>query len=224
MQTKAKFRFIEFIRPTCYWPHPYTLEQAFGVFRWMVQTGKPFIDQGRWGQHTVKSLLSKKPTCVNFSYVEPIVSIDDLRERFHYAILSDYVGPQLRAWREKFRIRPDGEAVISFPHHKWHTADSSEAEFASGLSALLRSEGQLGVRLNRCHSKARWIHSVQIDLHAAYSFRLGYGYPNDSSTWYVTLARQASGETFRATTARAVRKLAGLVSGNVAEANRRETA
>lgn len=211
MKTKAKYRFIEFVRPDGWWPQPYTLEQAFGVFAWILKTGSKIYDQSGWGRRDIRSLLSCKPTCVNFSEVEPVVSVQDLERRFHHAILSGFVGPNIRAWREKLGITPDGEAIISFPHHGWKGGPFSEHDARCGIDALLGAEGRLGVQLNECHSRAREIYGVRLHWRGSYRFVLRYGY--DGSEWDWLLARQLPGEAFYTTFQRAQRRLADLVDG-----------
>ena len=215
MKTKAKYRFVEFIRPDCYWPQPYTLEQAFGVFAWMLRTGEGYGDQSCWGRSSILSLLSGKPSCVNFSAVDPIRSVDDLRRRFHYALLSSCVGESLKLWRSKFDVRPDGNAIISFPHHGWRAAPFDEHRAEIAVNALLNSEGRLGVQLNEFHSRAREILGVDLHWRGSYRFVLNYGYGYEGSVWRHLLARQLPRESFYAVLGRAQKKLSTLVDGKL---------
>lgn len=211
MKTKATYKFIEFIRPDGYWPLPYTLEQAFGVFAWMLSTGDGYHDDGRWGRHDIRSLLSCQPTCCNFSQVRPIGNVADLQRRFHHAILSGYVGPRLQEWRETFGVTPSGKAIISFPHHGLRGYETSEHGIARGVDALLGAKGRIGVQLNQYHSRAREINGVSLHWHNRYWFVLNYGC--DGSEWQWTLAKQLPGEAFYTTLRRAQKHLASLVDG-----------
>lgn len=209
MRSKVTVKFIDLIRPDCYWPMPYTIEQAFGIFRWMLETGEPYRDRGDWGWHCVKGLLSKKPTCVSFSEIEPITSVEDLRDRFHYAILSQYVGPNIEAWREKYRITPAGKAIIHFPHYEMHE-HSCEADCQRGIDALLGASGFLTTQLNEFHRGAKQILGVKLHFCRTWEFILDYGY--DHSVWHHTLARQPRGEPFLKTFQRAVDRLGELTA------------
>lgn len=208
MKSKATYKFIDFIRPGGYWPHPYSIEQAFGVFSWMLKTGESYHDQGRWGRHDVRSLLSCKPTCVNFSEVDPIASVKDLERRFHYAILDDCVGPNLGQWRHNFGVTPTGRAIIHFPHDDGTTSNASARD---GLDALMNATGRLGVQLNEYHPLAREICGVRLHWRHTWRFVLDYGY--QGSVWHRTLSRQLPKETFYTAFRRAQRALCGLVDG-----------
>jgi hypothetical protein len=72
----------------------------------MVKTGKDYRQQGRWGSSGPIELLSKS-SGLGLSSVEPITSIDDLRERFQFAMFSGHGGEATRRWREDFNIHPD---------------------------------------------------------------------------------------------------------------------
>lgn len=214
MKSKATIRFIEFIRPDSYWPYPYSLEQAFSVFQWMLKTGEDYQDHGRWGSQNIKSLLSCKPTCTNFSEVDPIRSVDDLQRRFHFAILSNSCGQRLKEWRETFRVTHDGCRTIHFPHHDYGTAVgfNCETQFNDGINSFLQAKGQLNVQLNEYHERAVYIHRVDLHCRGYYRFVLKYGYHNDSSEWSHLLAKQTPHEAFGTTFARAKKKLDELMS------------
>lgn len=221
MKTKTRYSFIEFLRPDSYWPTPYTIEQAFGVFRWLAQTGYAYEDKTRWGVQNIFSLLSGNPTCVNFSEVDPIRSVADLRRRFHYAFLSSYLGPNLQRWREEHGIRPDGEKVIAFPHHAFDDLPDSNANCCNAIDALLGASGFLRKQLNNCHRDAREIDGVELTLGSRYSpvltwrFRLRFGV--DGSRWYRTLAESNPNEPFLHTFRRASQKLHDLTGGKWTE-------
>ncbi|GJD87780.1 hypothetical protein BHAOGJBA_1285 [Methylobacterium hispanicum] len=92
---------IELLRPFGYWPQPLSLEQAFELLRWMVATGasKPeYTSQLRWGRAGVTELLSSS-SGLSYDRVEPITSIEDLRRRFHMAILARPQSRGQELWR-----------------------------------------------------------------------------------------------------------------------------
>lgn len=209
IRTKATYRMIEFVRPDCF-PYPYNLDQAFGVFHWMLKTGAKFCDDSRWGRQNVLSLLSCKPSCVNFSQVEPVTSVADLRQRFHYAILSGSVsvGPSLTRWRELLKVTPQGVRTIVFPYTTGRSVSAKE------LDAFLASTGRIGCQLNSFHNRARDIVSICIQFHCrAMWFELQYGY--EGSVWRHKLARQVPGETFTSTYRRAQAALLRLIDGEI---------
>ena len=209
MKTKAKINFIEFVRPNCYWPAPYSLEQAFGVMQWMVATGKSLPERederGRWGISNVECLLSMKPTCVNSYAIDPIHSVQDLRRRFHYALLSSYESLRVERWREKYGIFVTGTRWIQFPH---------EGSWGSGVGGqevdrLLGATGTLTTQLNQYHAGAVEIYSAPVSISGrGFSFVLNYGY--DGSRWFHTLAESENGESFGQTFRRAEAAFAAL--------------
>jgi hypothetical protein len=213
MKTKATYSFAEFIRPDCFWPHPYTLEQAFGVLKWMIDSGQGYFDATRWGTQTIEGLLSKKPTCTGFREIEPVISIDDLRERFHYALLSRNVGPNLARWRREQGIEVGGKRTMVFPHG----FIGSNHDFKVGLSALMATSGRLKVQLNECHSRATEVYGVALHTNASapgWRFVLRYGF--DGSMWYHVLSRQTKKETFGTAFKRAKTAICDLMIGGAA--------
>jgi hypothetical protein len=119
MKTKAKIAFVEFLRPDFYWPNPYTIEQAFEVFRWMVRTGTAYERSTRWGRNGPIETLSCSPSCTGFGYVAPIVSLDDLRRRFHFGLLSAHTTSSgVDEWRGAENTHVGAEKIIAFRHHK----------------------------------------------------------------------------------------------------------
>lgn len=212
LRTKAKYRFVEFLRPNCYWPHPYSIEQAFGVFAWMVETGQSHKRRGQWGEHTIECVLSKKPTCVSIRTIEPIESITDLRERFHYAIFDQY-SPASEAWRSASDVDAYASKILTFPHYQYNQAPECQAHLKGGLEELLGASGRLAVPLNKFHEEAREIKGVALTYSTfihGWEFRLMYGY--DGSRWSHKLAQQGNGETFTDTYLRARSSLAKLVA------------
>lgn len=210
MKTKATYDWIDFVRPDGYWPYPYTIDQAFGVFAWMMKTGSHTKHSTTWGMQGVYELLSCKSSCVNFHSVDPIISLDDLRKRFHYAILGK-AGSSVQLWRQKYGILIGKRRQIHFPHFSYECDRAkSEHDIKVGLDCLLGSTGRLGVQLNKYHSRAREAYGVKIHWRGVYLFELNYGY--QGSVWRHTLSRQLPSETFTTAAARAGRKLAELMN------------
>lgn len=213
MKTKAKYNFVEFMRPKgSYWPLPYTIEQAFGVFGWMIESGQPFARRGRWGEHTIECLLSGPgaSSCTGIRTICPIISVDDLRQRFHDAFFDSY-SPMAADWRKSCGINAYASKTIAFKHHDRGTGGDSEAGFRKSLDALLAGGGTLTTQLNKYHRDAVDILSVELTYSIyrhGWSFRLEYGY--DGSHWFHNLAQQWKGDTFYGTFARAQAALAKL--------------
>jgi hypothetical protein len=215
LRTKARIRFIGFVRPDGYWPYPYTIEQAFHVFHWMVVTGEKYR---KYGWPGVYDLLSKQPTCLGISEVYPITSIDDLRSRFHYALLSRSRNCFVHNWRADNGISVTAEKILTFPHYEpFHPTSAHESEKAvhEALSSLLAgSRGKvLGVSLNPCHPKATWVGGVTVHIDRnGFSFIMDYGYVEDLG-WCHTLAATEAKEPFTDVLHRAEVTLAALIEG-----------
>lgn len=193
IRTKAKIRFIEFLRPGCFWPYPYTLEQAIGVYSWMADSA---VSHFRKRHHNpVFALLGCQPSCL-FSELKPITGIDNLRQCFHYALL-DSVGSQVAEWKAKNGIAVDGSRMIGFRHHEYGTGPACEASMKTGLDSFLELTGTLTPQLNEYHADARNILGVKL-TYCTYSrgwrFELEYGV--DGSVWTYPLAQQRKGQTF----------------------------
>ncbi len=119
MKTKAKIAFVELVRPDCWWPQPYTIEQAFEVFRWMARTGRQYERPTRWGRNGPLETLSCAPSCTGHDSVTPIKSLADLRQRFHFGVLSAMTTSNgVNEWRQAEQIYIGSERVLSFRHHK----------------------------------------------------------------------------------------------------------
>lgn len=216
-KTKMTVRLIDLLRPDSYWPHPLSIEQAFGVFQWMVRTGAEF---SAWGRSGVYDLIQCKPTCIGADGAGPVVSIDDLRRRFHFAILSDHASDLARQWRSAAGVAVDSEPTIDFRHDapfKIGPLGSEQAiKEALRLFFLSTSEGELAVSFNSIHSKARCSQGGSIHVRPnCFAFKLGFGY-GDGSSWDVLLAETRDRETFVDTLRRALWTLA-LIRGEVVE-------
>lgn len=212
-RTKAKIRFIEFLRPDCYWPSPYNLEQALHVFQWMVRTGAEYR---QYPQSGVWELLSFQPTCIGFFNVKPITGIADLKKRFHYALLSRYASTAAEEWRKDYGINTGGERLIYFSHYRPYGGgvllgeSTSEYNIEKRFESFLNTTGRLKVSLNECHKKARQIKGIDLAVDEdGFKFILHFGY-NESGGWEYQLARTRKGESFLDTFSRAIKELNAL--------------
>jgi hypothetical protein len=229
LRTKALIRFIEFVRPDSFWPQPYSLEQAFHVFQWMVRTGKEFSKYQRSG---VFDLLNKKATCCGAWNIDPIISVSDLRERFHHALLSAYGSELVSQWRKKNNICITEKKWIAFPHYtpfENSEAFGSESDLKDALNDLLtKSRGKFfNFSPNSCHPKATWIEKVFVNVTPeGFRFMARYGYEEDegSSSWDYVLARSDAMTTpFAQTLAEAIKKLNELTAPKDEERGSAET-
>jgi hypothetical protein len=214
ISTKAKYKFIEFLRPGSYWPSPYTIEQAFGVFGWMIESGQSFQRRGQWGYHTIECLLSRpgKSSCTGLFTIDPVRSVDDLRQRFYAAFFDSY-SPMAAAWRMACGIDAYKSKVIAFKYHDHGTGGNSEHGFKESLNAMLSGGGTLTTQLNQYHRDAVDILGVSLtysSYHRGWAFSLEYGY--DGSHWFYPLSKQLKGDTFYATFARAQAELGKLTA------------
>lgn len=214
IRTKAKLRLINFLRPDCF-PYPYAIEQAFHVFQWMVLTGKDYTKYGRPG---VFELLSMSPSCLGFSSVRSITSLEDLRRRFHYALLSVTEMPLVAEWKRVNGISIEAEKWLHFPHYTPFIGNplGSERDIQDALSKLLgQSRGTtLNTSLNSCHPGARWVGGVSIIVSpSGFKFVMDYGFVEDTG-WSHTLAESENNEPFTDVLRRAIAALASMTAQN----------
>lgn len=208
---------IELLRPDSYWPQPLSIEQAFELMRWMVETGSAgkYSSQLRWGTCGPIDLLSAT-SGIGYHYVIPVESVDDLRKRFHFAVLARPSSEGQEQWREDFNINPLAVVTIKRPTYRpfegaAHLGWRSERDIADALKALCSgSRGErMAVSLNSFHKDTvNWLHGVSVAISASdgFSFSLTYGEnPVDghASRWAETIARSRKGESFLDTMARA---------------------
>lgn len=213
---KASIRFIDFVRPDGYWPAPYTLEQAFEVFRWMVRTGVAMKlakgDTGTWGTSTVNNLLGTQPTCTgNIHGGVNIYSIDRLRKGFQYAVLSGHAGQLQSRWRHENNVLPTGERIIHFRHHAPFFGPQSEADIRTALETYFsmgQQEPQIRLvkQLNSSYADAVELQSTNVRIMPD-GFRFWIQYGVDGSGWDHELTRTKGNETFIETFQRADRVL-----------------
>lgn len=227
IQSRFRVSFIELLRPSHIWPSPYSIEQAFQVLRWMTTTGLDYRADTRWGDQGVFEVLSLKPSCRGFSSVSPITSLADLRQRFHYAILSKSENPIVDKWRRDHDILPDGQATIPYPVYKdWGVREpfTNQAELKGALTELLEppkcQKLQMAVALNTVHGKETAVyHDVQIKVSRnGFAFILRYGDEARhafGSQWDEVIASTRGKETFIDTAVRAYANYHGLVFGKI---------
>lgn len=196
--SKAKIHFAELVRPDSYWPQPYTIEQAFQVYRWLIKTGKPFAKYGEYGAYDL--MIGRGVMGSSDLHYEPIRSLPMLRERFHRAILGRSNGLNANDWRRRERIAFGQNRVITFPHYAPFLGTPllgtirSEASLRKILDSYFTASGNLRVQLNECHSAAIEIKSLVVNVETydfQFRFDLHYGY--DGSSWTHNLA---TGEQF----------------------------
>lgn len=212
VRTKAKIRFIDFVRPD-HFPYPYSIEQAFHVFQWLVATGSEFT---RYQHPGVYDLLSMKPSVCGIDPVYPITSLSDLQRRFHWALLSGNEVPLVVDWKKSHGISIQTTKWIRFPHYDPFAGTSafkSEDAVRKALEKLLgESRGKdLNVSLNSCHLGARWVRDVKVAVHPkGFTFVMDYSFPEDSSWWHYSLATTENNEPFTDTLRRAIDALAQM--------------
>lgn len=214
----ATIRLIEFLRPDPFWPWPYSLEMGFQALRWLIASAADarFIEPHQWHTSCAVGLMGGEGA--QNGACRPITSLDDLKQRFVYALLgSDRHHPEVTRWREHCGIHPTAEIEMRFRHYKPHYPPShlpwrSEAQIREALTALLeRCPGQkLNVQLNSVHRRARVVQRVGIYIGPRrFRFVLNYGF-NDArrdpcaSTWSAELATSRNDEPFLDVLARAV--------------------
>jgi hypothetical protein len=209
LRQKARYSFIELVRPDGY--VPYSIEQHFGIFRWMVATAKATeptkAETGQWGASNPQCLLNMHPACVNDYDVSGVSSIAQLGERFHFALLSREAGASARRWRQQNGIGVMEQRILHFPHYApfcgapLQGKPRSEEDIRKALDELLASDGTLTAQLNSFHADAKEVYGVKVVVSPeGFSFVLSYGF--DGSSWNHTLADtpnmwEGEGDTFR---------------------------
>jgi hypothetical protein len=193
LRTKVKVEFAELVRPNGYWPQPYSLEQAFQVYRWIVKTGKRFSEYQRRG---VYDLLTGCGSVGNTDlYYDPIRSIEMLRKRFQFAILGRSNCKAAEEWRAKEKIAFGQERILHFPHYAPFVGSPvlgqvlSEAQIKNLLDAYFATTGNLIVQLNQFHPDAVEIVEMVLRVDTCrFEFQFGLQYGYDGSSWWHQLA------------------------------------
>lgn len=228
----ARIDLIEFLRPEPLWPYPYSLEMAFSVLRWLIETAShpQFEEQYEYHRSSAAGVMGAEGAINGAG--RPIANIDDLKNRFVDALLmSDRCRPDVTRWREAHGISPMSHHEMRFAHYKPHHLPAhlpwrSESEVRQALRDLLeRSTGRkLAVSLNSVHKRARTIQRVGVMVAPKYfRFVLNYGLTDArknryDSTWTHELAMSKKGEPFLDTLARAIEHLEGLLQGTAQKA------
>ena len=178
------------------------------------RNGRPYKDSLRWGISGVRELLSGG-SGLNLSQVSPIQSIEDLKTRFHLALLSKNARPASRRWRAELGICVDGEITLPYRHYRpfdgvQHCGYRLESDIRSAVTRMLSTKAgaKLAVSFNSTHTKAQTVHAVEIAIDEGFEFNLRYGFNamcagQTDSEWTETLARTEGKETFVETLARA---------------------
>ncbi len=213
---------IEFVRPDGYWPQPFTIEQAFEVFRWMVTGAALHSEPSYWGRMAAIDLLSAT-SGEGHDHVIPVRGIQDLRSRFHYGILGRLSAKSQLAWRKALGIDVAATVQIRARVHKPfagapHLGFRSEGHIRETIERI--TTGSVGATmawsLNSSHRGCRTLHHVRIAVGAeGFAFHLSYGDPLDTSysQWTERIAATRDRETFLETLARARDAFDMLVHG-----------
>jgi hypothetical protein len=199
LRQMARYDFIDLVRPDSF--EHYTVEQRFGVFRWMVATAMKVratpAETGQWGVSGPITLLSMKPTCIDDCChgPEPISSLADLKGRFSYALLSAEAGPSAVRWRLESRIAVTERRHLAFPHYTPFAGAPlngklvSEHDIEQAVKQLFASRGALTTQLNSCHASAVDIQCVTVRVSPqGFAFTLHYGIEGESCSWTHSLA------------------------------------
>ena len=196
--SKAKIHFAEFVRPDSYWPQPYSIEQAFQTYRWMIKTGKRHSHAYEYGVYDM--LIGGGVRGSADMYYNPVDSLDTLRKYFHRAVLARPNCKDSDIWRKKERIGFGEHRILHFPHYAPFVGSPllgrvvSEAQIKRLLDAYFYLSGNLCVQLNSCHAGAIEIIGAVIRVSTydfTFEFDLAYGY--EGSRWWHHLA---AGEQF----------------------------
>jgi hypothetical protein len=245
LRQKAKIDLIEFVRPSGYWPQPYSIEMAVSVLQKMIETGEGFFEKHTWNTTSVGSLLGGANA--DNVYPNPITSLDDLRARFHRALLSDEKrAPEIKRWREQSGFSIGSTIEIKFPHHKPFSNSfphplRCEDDIQKMLNELLECPDGLRLeeQLNSVHNGARMVHDVVLfvgrswrcttsESDGRFSFVLRYGFESKAgmkekgdSQWNHVLAYSRSGEPFLQTLVRARTEFDRCLNGETEQSTER---
>ena len=208
--TKKKVRWLDFLRPRHHEVagRVYT-DQAFEAFRWLVKTGSEY--RGEYKDHGgAWRTLSLGYSTIGTSGVAGFSTNwkEDLPKRFVAAILEEHCPVVVDAWRERYSIGLDGERMIPM----LYATQGPPSFFALNkkLDALFAcAERKTRRSLNSCHTKARTIFGVSLDVEpSCYSVSFRYGYARDrGSSWRYEVGAQKGGELFGDFIERALQKL-----------------
>lgn len=218
---------IEFVRPGHRWPSPYTIEQMFEAFMAIAHTGigsHRYDSVNAYGRTTIADLLS--PNGADFHHIDPITSMADLRERYHYMLLAKAEGPGETAWREEHGIeigktfavtRPTYRPFVGLPHLGFDCESDIQKAFVQMIERGQNTP--MAYSLNQSHPDCRSLHGVKIHIRGdqRFAFVLSYGDFIEPSSlysrWDERIAITRPGESFGETFARAYDAYNFLVFG-----------
>lgn len=212
----ADIALIELLRPDHAWPWPYSIEMAFQALRYLIASasGGEYVTQHQWYRSCAVGLMggagAENGGC------RPVMSLADLRSRFHSALLArDF--DEVARWRADKGIHVDAVINMAFRHYKplsppSHLPWRSENDIRKTVVRLLEESGgqRLTHQLNSIHKAAKVIHRVDVIVDpAAFHIVLRYGFKKPSpgvgdSEWAHSLAVTEGDEPFLDTLARAV--------------------
>ena len=218
---------IELLRPDTFWPQPLTVERAFELMRWMVSTGgEQYTSALRWGYAGVAELLTDGGG-LSIREMKPIESLDDLRRRFHRAVLARPISDGQIRWREDNNINVNATIVVKRPTYAAfkgasHLGWRSEGDIIKELDAMLlpAKSRRMAVSLNCVHKETvNWLHHIRVGIGEKRGFRFLLTYGEDphercASRWTDEIAVSRDGESFLDTMARARDVIKLLVDGH----------
>lgn len=225
-----RFEWIDLLRPNTRWPAPLSVEQAFETMRWLVRTGqdRKYLRSTRYGERGVVDLLNAD-THSSAGGFHPITSLEDLRKRFHWAVLAvpDTDGQEI--WRYEHGIDVGAAAAIAVPTYKpgagaRHLGFDTEESVRTTLESMQTGErgAEMAVRLNPSHPDCNVLQGFEIAVgpdRIWFNLRYGSGAPEFAYTWRETVAFTREGESFLDAFSRARDVYDCLVHGKPNEAD-----
>lgn len=199
-RTSCDVSLVEFMRQECFWPLPYSIEMAFQVLRCLMVSGIGYKTDHRWHTTSVSSLVGGQSP--DNYYPKPIISIDDLRQRFLSLMFNGQ--SEVEQWRREKGINAYATVPMEFLHYKPLDGApalgfQSEHDIKNALDFLLvKAAGQhTSVSLNSIHHSAKAVHGVDITIEPdgfCFTLRFGFLTPEQRKTkpdseWDFCLAR-----------------------------------
>lgn len=173
---------------------------------WMVREAYRKEFEAPYSTPTVIDLISGKPSCVNGTRALSITGLGwkaSVAYHLRYAILCQWTSEASKKWRAALGLSYGAEVVVPGPTVK---------DAGSGtLQSLIGRTGRLAWSLNTHHAGAIAIHRIALRLGASTWIEVEYGFPAESSSWFVPLAEQETGEPLAFTIERAGAKLGRLL-------------
>lgn len=214
MRTRFKLQWLTLLSPEYSWDYPHGLERCLLAYAYLVRTANDFRVYGKSGPF---DLLCKKPSCLNISTVDPILSRDDLRSRIQYAVLYGADRGAFKAWRKSAKVRVTDTVIVTGKHYLPYRSPKPfecERDIEAKFDALLKTtDVKLNRSFNKYHKRAVWIQKIVLHVYPwkpNFHFDLYYGYRREASSWNVTLAQSDKGKTPLDTLAEAIAMLKEL--------------